>query len=308
MNSLTISAYFLSFAEREVAVSKSLAIPVLVMALVNSPAKVLRLASFALAVVNLLWAFTCMFESHFVTECFVLRAGQGVAKSFVEVASSSIGLRSAGPKRAGEALGIIFSVRAAGMLVGLMLCGVLFQVGGYPAPGVPTSVLIFVTGLLTLILVSLVEHEHARQADIGFLELLVVPGFNFVPGADHVHPDRLLIPGSVAADERGRCTLQPGQFRFHRGFLLFGCGLPCEQRDGRAHRKEARRGCDRSCLHLGTLFDVPAAGPCAVCLLRATADHRFVCLDGSPRIFCRWYHRACGDVDDEACCQGSRPW
>ena len=42
---------------------------------------------------------------------------------------------------------------------------------------------------------------------------------------------------------------------------------------------KARRGRDRSGLHLGTWFDVPAAGPCAVCLLRATADHRFVCLD-----------------------------
>ena len=43
--------------------------------------------------------------------------------------------------------------------------------------------------------------------------------------------------------------------------------------------------CRRTCKvrpstgHLGTWFDVPAAGPCAVCLLRATADHHFVCLD-----------------------------
>jgi len=192
MSSLTISAYFPSYAEREFAVSKSvvgmmfattavmelMVMPFVpwVMALVNSPLKVLRLASFALAVVNLLWAFAYMFELYFVTVCFVLRAGQGVAMSFVEVASSSIGLRSAGPKRVGEALGIIFSVRAAGMLVGPILGGVLFQVGGYPAPGVATSVLIFVTGLLTLIPVSLVEHEHARQAEIGIFELLQLPG------------------------------------------------------------------------------------------------------------------------------------
>ena len=37
--------------------------------------------------------------------------------------------------------------------------------------------LIFVTGLLTLLPVSLVEHEHARQAEIGILELLQVSGF-----------------------------------------------------------------------------------------------------------------------------------
>ena len=43
-----------------------------------------------------------------------------------------------------------FSIRAAGMLVGLILGGVVFQVGGYPAPGVSTSALTFVTLLLTL--------------------------------------------------------------------------------------------------------------------------------------------------------------
>ena len=49
------------------------------------------------------------------------------AMSFEEVVSSSIGLRSAGPKRLSEALGIIFNIRAAGMPVGPIL-GVLFQV------------------------------------------------------------------------------------------------------------------------------------------------------------------------------------
>jgi len=192
MSSLTISAYFPSYAEREFAVSKSvvgmmfaitaivelMAMPFVpkVMARVNSPMKVLRLASFALAVVNLLWAFAYKFESYFVTICFVIRAGQGVAMSFVEVASSSVGLRSAGPKRISEALGIIFTIRAAGMLVGPILGGVLFQVGGYPAPGVATSAFTFVTMLLTLKPVSLVEHEHARQAQIGIFELLTVPG------------------------------------------------------------------------------------------------------------------------------------
>ena len=68
-----------------------------------------------------------MFESYFVTVCFVVRAGQGVAMSFVEVVSSSIVLRSAGPKRVSEALGIIFTIRTAGVLVGPIL-GVLFQV------------------------------------------------------------------------------------------------------------------------------------------------------------------------------------
>lgn len=91
------------------------------------------------------------------------------------------------------------------------------------------------------------------------------------------------------------------------GLLQFDCGVPCEQRGDRAHLERARRGCDRSVLHLGTWFDVPAAGPCNVCVLRATADHRCVCLDGFPRIFCRRYHDACGRVDDEACCL-CLPW
>ena len=52
----------------------------------------------------------------------------------------------------------------------------LFQVGGYPAPGVAISPLAFVTVLLTLTTVSLVEHEHARQDETGILELLKVPG------------------------------------------------------------------------------------------------------------------------------------
>ena len=70
-----------------------------------------------------------MFESYFVTVCFVIRAGQGVAMCFVEVVSSTIGLRSAGPKRVSEALGIIFTIRAACILVGPILGGILFQVG-----------------------------------------------------------------------------------------------------------------------------------------------------------------------------------
>ena len=92
----------------------------------------------------------------------------------MEVASSSIGLRSAGPKRVSEALGIISTIRAAGMLVGPKLGGVLFQVGGNPAPGVSTSVLTFVTMLLTLKPASLVEHEHARQAEIGIFEFFFI--------------------------------------------------------------------------------------------------------------------------------------
>ena len=54
------------------------------------------------------------------------------------------------------------------------------------------------------------------------------------------------------------------------GLLQFDCGVPCEQRGGRAHLERPRRGCDRSALHFGTWFDVLAAGPSDVCVLRAT--------------------------------------
>ena len=121
------------------------------------------------------WAFACMFESYFVTVWFDIRAGPGVVQSFVEVVSSFIGLRSTGPKQVSEFLCIFFTSRAAGVLVGPIL-GVLLQVGSYPAPGVFTSALTFVTMLLALKPVSLVEHEHARQAEIGIFELLKVSG------------------------------------------------------------------------------------------------------------------------------------
>ena len=50
----------------------------------------------------------------------------------------------------------------------------------------------------------------------------------FVPGAHHVLHDRIPIHGSDAADARGRCDLQHGQFRCPLGLLVVDCGIPCE--------------------------------------------------------------------------------
>lgn len=191
MSSLTISAYFPSYAIQHgatgsqvglmfalTAVVELMFMPLApkVMSCVGNPMAVLRVASFAMAGINLMWAFAYKFEAQFVTLCFVLRGVLGVVMSFVEVASSSIGLRSAGPERVGEALAYIFVIRAAGMLVGPILGGVLFQFGGYPAPGLVIAVLIVLVALLTLCPTKLVEHDHAKKSEIGIWEILKTPG------------------------------------------------------------------------------------------------------------------------------------
>ena len=48
---------------------------------------------------------------------------------------------------------------------------------------------------------------------------------SFRAWSDNVPHDRLLFPVSDAADARGRCALQPGQFKCQHGLLLFDCGL-----------------------------------------------------------------------------------
>ena len=115
----------------------------------------------------------------------------------------------------------------------------LFQVGGYPAPGVATSALTFVTVLLTLKPVSLVEHEHARLAETGIFEFLKVPGMVSCLALITSPHERFLIHGFDAADARGRCALQLGQFRCQHGLLLFDCEVPCERR---GDLDRARRG------------------------------------------------------------------
>ena len=60
------------------------------------------------------------------------------------------------------------------------------------------------------------------QAQIGIFELFSISGFISCLGRPH---DCFLIPVSDAADARGRCALQPGQFRCQHGLPLFICGL-----------------------------------------------------------------------------------
>ena len=72
---------------------------------------------------------------------------------------------------------------------------------------------------------SLIEHEHARHAEIGIFEVFKVSGFISCLVFDHVSHDCLLIPVSDAADALRRCPIQLGQFRFQHGLLLFDCGL-----------------------------------------------------------------------------------
>ena len=195
----------------------------------------------------------------------------------MEVAPS-IGWRSAGPWRVGEALGITFTIRAAGMLVGQILGGDLFQVRGYPAPGVTTSALPFV--------VNVVEHEHARQTEIRTVELLKVPDTIAVSFVGPTLRTHVQVRPSI-------WTFQVSAWSSPVQLWLF---LVSNAVIGHFFTK-VRGGEDRSGLHLSTWFDVPAAGPCAVCLLRATADHRFVCLDGFSSDFlsvvsrCLWRRR-----------------
>ena len=61
---------------------------------------------------------------------------------------------------------------------------------------------------------SLVEHEHSRQAEIGIFELFKVSGFISL----NVSLDCLLIPVSDAADARGRCNLDRSGFS-----MVFSC-------------------------------------------------------------------------------------
>ena len=68
--------------------------------------------------------------------------------------------------------------------------------------------------------------SHLRQAEIGIFELFRGIRLSFLPGHPH---DCFLIPFSDAADARGRCALQPGQFSCQHG-LLFDCGLLCSPR------------------------------------------------------------------------------
>uniref|UniRef100_A0A7S1F9L2 Major facilitator superfamily (MFS) profile domain-containing protein n=1 Tax=Noctiluca scintillans TaxID=2966 RepID=A0A7S1F9L2_NOCSC len=61
-------------------------------------------------------------------------------------------MRSAPPERVGEALGYVEAARGLGLLIGPLLGGILFRVGGYWAPGVASGTIILAVGLLSLTL------------------------------------------------------------------------------------------------------------------------------------------------------------
>ena len=76
--------------------------------------------------------------------------------------------------------------------------------------------------LLSLKPVSLVDHEHARQARVGIFELLKVPGMaSDLALITSLHA-RLLSMGPTLQ------TVRPstGTVTCQHGLLLFDCGLP----------------------------------------------------------------------------------
>lgn len=167
MSFSTIAPYYPTFAQNERGVSPSavglifsttqitalLVTPVAprIIQVCGSTKSVLQQATIVQAILNLLWAFTDRLEGtvQFVIVCVVLRALQGIAMSLTETAASSMAMRSAPPDRVGEALGYVEAARGLGIMLGPLLGGILFRVGGYWAPGVASAALIFVVGLMT---------------------------------------------------------------------------------------------------------------------------------------------------------------
>ena len=143
--------------------------------------------------------------------------------------------------------------------------------GGFPAPGVATSALTFVTVLLTLKPVCLVDHEHARQAEIGIFELLQVPGMVLCLTLSTF--PRIAFTWKVVFSCSTVAYLASNAVIRHisKGHGDGVTGLLCTVVPGLTF------------LPLGLATDVSSVPQCVLIVFHL--------------IFCWWYHGACGDVD-----------
>jgi len=150
----------------------------IVMERAGSPVNVLRAGLFCQAALELVWSFTNRVPgtSGFVASCAAVRAVQGLVLGLTETAAASVAMRSASQELVGDAVGYVEASRGIGAMIGPVVGGLLFQVGGYSAPSLFSAAMLFAVGMWTLCPVPLLD--AGATPSVGIVrkrELLRVP-------------------------------------------------------------------------------------------------------------------------------------